>query len=274
MLIEMTARQVMDRIKHKLGPTWKDASVDVINAGNPDTPVTGIATSFTPSIDVLKRAVAAKKNFIITQQPAFYAETEEYLKDDPAYLFKKDIIDKNKLVLWRFYDNWNAREVDGQLLGLTKALDWDKFHVQSSGAGDQSYTKNNCYFKLPEGSLSQKINEIKRKLNRKAIRVIGAPETKIHKAALANGMFKLSQLQEFLKDPDVDLIVIAEAIEWESCEYFRDILTWKGTNKAMILLGREASEDPGYGEVASWLKTFIPDVPIEWISANEPFWIP
>jgi hypothetical protein len=87
-------------------------------------------------------------------------------------------------------------------------------------------------------------------------------------------MFKLTELQEIMKDPAVNLIVIAEAIEWESCEYFRDFLIWKGNDKAMILLGREPSEDPGYGEVASWLKTFITEIPIDWIPAKTPFWIP
>lgn len=274
MLIETTAQQVIDRIKHHLGKTWKDSPVDAFTMGNPDTLVTGIATSFTPSIAVLKRAVAAGKNLIITQQPAFYTENEEYLKNDQAYLFKKDFIDKNKLVLWRFYDNWNARDVDGQLLGLANALGWDRFHVQSSITGEQSYTKNSRYFKLPTGSLKEKLKEIEDRLTTNGLRVIGDPDTRIHKAALSNGMFKLSQLQEFLKDPDVDLIVIPEAIEWESCEYFRDMLTWKGKNKAMILLGREAAEDPGYNEVAKWLKTFLSNVPIEWISAREPFWVP
>jgi hypothetical protein len=42
----------------------------------------------------------------------------------------------------------------------------------------------------------------------------------------------------------------------------------------MVILGQEVSDEPGSGEVASWLKTFIPEVPIEWIPAGEPFWIP
>ncbi|MEO7766962.1 MAG: hypothetical protein ABIS01_06030, partial [Ferruginibacter sp.] len=145
---KITAQQVIIRIKDQLSDTWKDSSADIFNAGKPDTIVTGIVTSFTPSVDVLKQAVAAGRNLVITQQPAFYLETEEYLQNDPAFLYKRDFIDRNNLVLWRFYDNWNAREEDGQLLALAKALGWNQYHVHDSSAGMKPYAKANRFFKL------------------------------------------------------------------------------------------------------------------------------
>jgi len=280
MIKELTAQQIIDRIRVECGDTWRTSAADVFNCGNPDTIITGIVTSYTPSIDVLQRAVTAGKNLLITQQPAFYGETGAYLAKDPAYLFKKEFIEKNNLVIWRFYDNWMARRMDGQLLGLAKALGWEKYHLppdrrESAAAfDDPAYASTNNYFILPETSLREIIPYIEQKLDIKGIRVIGDPATKIRKVAVSHGMFQFSQLLRFLSVPDVDLILVAEAIEWESPEYFRDLLTWKGNDKAMILLGREASEDPGYGVVASWLKTFIPEVPIEWFSAGEPFWVP
>jgi len=284
----ITAHQITGRIKRQLASTWIDSPLDVFQTGSPDTIVTGITTSFTPSIDVLKRSVAAGRNMIVTQQPAFYRDdhaslgadaarrsVEDDFRNDPAYLYKKEYIEKHRLVIWRFYDNWNSRTVDGQLLGLAKALGWEKYHVNGSLAGTEPYARKNKYFHLPEASLKERIIEIEKALNIHALRVIGESTTKIQKASISNGMFKLTELQQILNEQsDVDLIVIAEAIEWESCEYFRDYLTWKGKNKAMILLGREASEDPGYGEAASWLEKFISEVPIRWEPAGEPFWAP
>ena len=282
----ITAQQVIDRIKQQLAATWKDSPADMFSTGNPNMAVTGIATSFTPTIKVLRQSVGEGKNLIITQQPAYYqskpspsgapdtrTSIEDNFRNDPAYLYKKAFIDTNGLVIWRFYDNWNSRPVNGQLLGLAKALGWDQYHVLNLTHGEP-YASPNKYFNLPEGSLRDKVIEIKSKLKIPGLRVIGDPSTKVKKASLSNGMFKLTELQEILKDPTVNLLVIAEAIEWESCEYFRDLLTWEGNNKAMILLGREPSEDPGYGEVASWLKTFITEIPIAWIPAKTPFWIP
>ncbi len=265
----MTAQQIVDRIKDQFGADWQEASRDGFSAGLPETPVTGIVTSYTPSLEVLRRAVVAGKNMVITQQPGFYQEDRDCLKNDPAYLVKRDFIDKNALVLWRFRDNWNARKGNGQARGLAHALGWD-----ASAGRDPGADREHRCFRLPERSLGEWVTEIKDRLGVRALRVIGDPQTKISKASLSHGMFQFSELREILKDPDVTLIVIAEAIEWESCEYFRDLLTWRGADKAMILLGREASEDPGYREAASWLRTFLPEVAIEWIPAGEPFWIP
>ena len=44
-----------------------------------------------------------------------------------------------------------------------------------------------------------------------------------------------------------------------------------GQKKGLIVIGLEASEEPGCGEVAAWLKSFISEVPVEWIPAGEPF---
>jgi len=160
-------------------------------------------------------------------------------------------------------------------VGLAKALGWERYHIDASPAGAEPYARKNKYFRLPEASLRDRIIEIEKALKIHAFRVIGEPMTKIKKASISNGMLKFTELQQILNEqPEVDLIMIAEAIEWESCEYFRDYLTWKGKNKAVILLGREASEDPGYGEAASWLNTFISEVPIRWEPVGEPFWVP
>jgi putative NIF3 family GTP cyclohydrolase 1 type 2 len=272
MVKKITARQIIDRIRDQCAASWKDSPADIFYAGDPDTPVTGIATSFTPSIEVLRTAVTRGKNLVITQQPPYYLQTAGFLTNDPAFIYKKDLIDRNKLVIWRFYDNWDARETDGQLLGLARALGWEPYHLNPGPR--EPYAKDNRYFQLPAATLKEKVEEIRQRLNIPGLRVIGDPDTMIKKAALSQGMFTLAELQEILEDPDTDLVVIAEAIEWESCEYFRDLLTWKGRNKGMILIGREASEDPGYGEMASWLTTFIPEVSVDWIPAREPFHVP
>jgi putative NIF3 family GTP cyclohydrolase 1 type 2 len=286
MFKEITALQIIDRIKNQPGKIWKDSTVDVFNAGNTDTPVTGIVTTFAPTIEVLRRSVAGGKNLIISRQPAFYRENRsvtgpgggsrqvtDFLKDDPTYLYKQEFIDKNKLIIWRFYENWNAKEVDGQLMGLAKSLGWDEYHIHDVNAGGEPYDKKNRYFLIPESTLNEVVARIQDKLNIKGIRVIGDPGTRIKKASLSHGMFRVPDLQEILKEPDIDLVVIGEPVEWEASPYFQDIIAWE-KKKGMIILGQEVTEEPGSGEVALWLKTFIPEIPIEWIPAGEPFWIP
>jgi hypothetical protein len=60
-------------------------------------------------------------------------------------------------------------------------------------------------------------------------------------------------------------------VEWEAAPYFQDLIA-AGKAKGLVLVGNEASEEPGCGEMAAWIKTFVTEVPVEWIPAGEPFW--
>jgi len=40
------------------------------------------------------------------------------------------------------------------------------------------------------------------------------------------------------------------------------------------VLGQQVSEEPGSGELATWLKSIVAEVPVEWIPAGEPSWMP
>jgi hypothetical protein len=65
--------------------------------------------------------------------------------------------------------------------------------------------------------------------------------------------------------PKVDVIVAGQQREWEVVEYAFDANT-AGERKGMILVGHQ-----GMRLCADWLKTFIPEVPVDWIPAGDPF---
>jgi putative NIF3 family GTP cyclohydrolase 1 type 2 len=67
------------------------------------------------------------------------------------------------------------------------------------------------------------------------------------------------------------VVVTGEPVEWEALPYLEDWVT-AGKGQGMIVLGHEASEEPGSGEVAAWMKSFISEVPVEWLPSGEPFW--
>ena len=66
----------MDRIKAQVGVPWREQTVDTIKAGDPETPVTGIATTVMATYDVLERAAASGHNLIITHEPTFYSHQD------------------------------------------------------------------------------------------------------------------------------------------------------------------------------------------------------
>jgi len=47
-----------------------------------------------------------------------------------------------------------------------------------------------------------------------------------------------------------------------------------GNQKALILLGHVVSEQAGMLYCADWLRSFVSEVPIEFIATREPFWFP
>ncbi|MGH9664643.1 MAG: Nif3-like dinuclear metal center hexameric protein, partial [Bryobacteraceae bacterium] len=62
-------------------------------------------------------------------------------------------------------------------------------------------------------------------------------------------------------------------LEWETIEYGVDAAA-EGKHKALIILGHIPSEQAGMQECATWLKTFLLGVRIDFVPAQEPFWNP
>src|SRR5262245_61072921 len=123
-----TAQEVVDRIRQKIGIEWKADGVDTFKAGDPMTPVKGIATSAMTTLDVLRQAVKAGANLVITSEPTFYSRTDSAIPSggrrggaaapDPIFTAKNDFIKTNELVVWRFSDHWRQRTPDPVTTGL------------------------------------------------------------------------------------------------------------------------------------------------------------
>jgi putative NIF3 family GTP cyclohydrolase 1 type 2 len=262
----ITAREVVERIKQKTALPWRADTVDKIKDGDPEAPVTGIATTMFATLDVLERAAASGKNLIIAHEPVFYnhldttAELES--RHDPVLAAKRDFIAKHHLVVFRFHDYWHARRPDGIETGMTHALGWETFQDASGHL-----------FTLPETTLERLASSIQRSLGAHTIRVVGDPRMKLTRVALMPGASPSTNQMRALERDDVDVLVIGETREWETVEYTRDAAS-EGKDKALIVIGHLLSEQAGMEECARWLKGFVSEVPIEFIPASEPFWSP
>ena len=69
-------------------------TVDTLKSGSRDIVVTGIVTTMFATIDVIKKAIAVKANFIIAHEPTFYnhADDTSWLESDDVYQFKRDLL--------------------------------------------------------------------------------------------------------------------------------------------------------------------------------------
>ena len=54
----LKAEEILGRIKEQVTCDWRDETVDTYKSGNPDVEITGIATTFLATLDVLQKAEA------------------------------------------------------------------------------------------------------------------------------------------------------------------------------------------------------------------------
>lgn len=259
-----TARDVVAAIQEHVGVPWNAQTVDTFKAGNPETRVTGIAVTMMATLDVLQRAAAKGENLVITHEPTFYNHLDRpdgMDESDAVWKEKREFIEKNGLVVWRFHDHWHLRNPDGILAGMVQALGWEKYQ-----------SKENAHlFTVPEITLEKLAVEVAKRLETPVLRVVGNPEMKVTKLALSPGSAGFQRETHALEMENVEVLLVGETREWETVEYAADAVT-EGKRKALIVIGHIPSEQAGMEECARWLRTFVKDVPIEFVPTKQPFW--
>ena len=259
-----TARAIIEEITKQVGVEWKPDTVDTTKAGNPGTPVTGIAVTMMATMDVLERAAAKGLNLVITHEPTFYdhLDTPDGLpENDPVWSEKRAFIERQNMVIWRFHDHWHMRHPDGIEAGVVHTLQWERFQNP----------ENQYLFVIPETTLRKLAQQVSDKLQSPVVRVVGDPEMTVTKVGLSPGAAGFQRETHALEREDVQALLVGETREWETVEYAADAVT-EHRNKALIVIGHIPSEQPGMENCASWLKTFIKDVPVEFLPAAQPFW--
>lgn len=257
----LTAQQVADRIRTNAGAPAPANTVDGIKAGEPATVVTGIATAVMVTIDVLKRAAAAKQNFIVVHEPTFYAANDNpgARATDPVYLAKKKLIDDERLVIYRLYDQWNARTPNEAVKALKSMLgleEWRSLPEEIAGVAPTTL-----------GGLAE---QVRAKLGaRGGVRVVGPTELLVQRVWLSPGTTTVAHTIAGFKLADV--VIAGEPREWEAVPYTYDTEAY-GFPKGMIVLGRVLSEGPSMKAAATWIKSLIPEVPVEALTTIDPYW--
>jgi putative NIF3 family GTP cyclohydrolase 1 type 2 len=261
----LTAGQIVDRIRTQVGIPWRAQTVDQIVAGDESTPVHGIAITMMATLDVVERAAAAGKNMIVTHETPFYLHQDhtEDIKDDPTLKYKLEFIRKHNMAIFHFHDHWHARKPDGIATGMMQQLGWEK-NVDPD---------NPKQFTFSGEPLAHFCRDMQSKLKDRAIRVVGDPHMPVKRVLASWGFVGRMPGISLFARPDVDVFIAGETREWELVEYVRDSIT-AGNKKALILLGHVVSEQGGMIYCADWLRSFITEVPIEFVPTREPFWTP
>jgi putative NIF3 family GTP cyclohydrolase 1 type 2 len=277
----LTTNAVVERIRSQASSVWMGGTSEGFQCGDPNAEVTGIATAWTPTIEALKKAISLKHNLIITMELPFWREsgtvkTEvsmgtpsmKVLEASSVYQYKKKLIDDHGMILWRFNENYLALPFNPRLNALARTLGYKAY--ENAAATQKLAAIGAGLYRIPEISLVDLAKKARETANAKALRVLGDPKEKVKSIALLPGYIQNEDIMAMVRDRTVDVVVCGEPCEWEAFEYAEDWIT-AGWGKGMIMLGRAASEDPGVIELASWMGSFITDVPVTGIAVGEPF---
>jgi putative NIF3 family GTP cyclohydrolase 1 type 2 len=301
----VTAQDIVKQIQGGLGGDWPATGVDGFKAGKPETEVRGIATTAMATVDVLRKASKAGLNLIISHEPTFFGSRDGAAApagrggagqggagrgpaaqapggaargagappqgmgapaaaaapvEDPVQKAKNELIAQNGLVVFRLRDHWRARKENDMATGLADSLGWASRRVP----GDMAM------YDIPSATLSDTVAAIRKKLDlRGGLRAVGDPKSKVKRVMLYPGAMDVAVIWKYFEQ--VDLIVAGEVREWECVPYAED-MNGAGEKRSLVTVGRVASEDPGMKACAAWLKTVVKGVPVQWISAGDPYW--
>jgi putative NIF3 family GTP cyclohydrolase 1 type 2 len=263
----LTAGEVIARIKANLGVAWRDTTYrDTFKFGGPDTEVRGIATTAFCTLEVIREAARAGLNMIVPHEVTYWNDRDDVniANVDPLYKEKVDLMTKHNIVVFRVHDHMHSQRPDFTYVGSARSLGLlDKY---------ETAPQSHRFIILPETTLGALAADFQKRLGARAIRVVGDPRAKVSRIQLGVGYATPA-----VNSPDIDVVVSGELQEtdggFDSPEYVLDAVSL-GIPKGWIMLGHTVSEEQGMLEMAQWIKSFTPGVPVQLIRTGEPFWVP
>ncbi|HWQ05611.1 MAG TPA: Nif3-like dinuclear metal center hexameric protein [Feifaniaceae bacterium] len=278
----MTVRQIADAIIRKTGvpPLPEGQTCDRLMAGSWEQEVTGIATTFMATVDVIARAVAAGANLIITHEPTWYTgdDQTDWLEEDEVYLRKKTLIEQTGMAIWRFHDHMHFSGEDGIFRGFDRETGWADYRMappQTDTAGfGVSGRFDGCY-EIPQTTLKELCEFFRRVLSMEVVQIVGDPEMRVSRVGVLPGGASLGlgteqMPMQLMRARNADVIVCGDIKEWTLPAYVRDA-TQLGLNRAILVLGHERSEESGMKYLGEWLEDIVAGTPVVFIDAEEPF---
>lgn len=255
-----TVQQIIDIILKDIPGFSLQDSVDTIKAGSKDASVSAVVTTMFPTVEVIKKAIALKANFIIAHEPTFYnhADSMDWVSNNEVQRKKLQLLNESNITIWRAHDCLHAMQPDGIIYGLIKKMNWTAFY------------KNGITADIPAISLKKLIVHCKTQLGIPQVKVIGDPEQLCRRVALLPGAWGGQVQISTIINEQPDVIIVGEISEWETAEYIRDARLM-GATVSLVVLGHAVSEEPGMEWMAEWLQPKIQGITVTHIASKNPF---
>jgi len=282
----MKAQQIVDAITAYANvQDLPPQTCDGYKFGGPDTEVTGVVTTFMATVEVLRAARARGANMIITHEPTYFTgrDTTDWLQQDPVYLEKQKLLQQGNFVVWRYHDGMHRMQPDAIYEGLLAELGWQQYRQPAAPPpamrpnGPMDFEESfSDYYVLPSTKLCDLAAFLKQKLQMNAVQVIGDGQMECTRVGVLVGGGSLgfgdeAMPMKVMRAKNLDVLVCGEITEWTLCAYVNDA-SQLGRHRALIIIGHERTEEWGMKHMATWLAPLVPEVPVSFLNAKEPFW--
>lgn len=261
---EYTVQEVIDLILKEIPGAPFQQTIDTLKSGTADQKVSGVVTTMFPTVDVIKKTISLKANFIIAHEPSFYnhADDKNWVTNNGVVKQKEALLQKNNIAIWRFHDYWHSHRPDGVMHGVLKKAGWLPYYK----AGDPVVN-------IPSASLKQITLHLKSSLRIDHVRVIGDLSQQCRRVGLMPGAASGQTQVSFIEKEKPDIMVVGELREWETAEYIRDARLL-GSKTALIVLGHSPSEEPGMEYLVEWLQPKLSGIRVSSVPSKTPFtWV-
>lgn len=259
----ITVKYVIDTILKEIPNAPFPKTVDELRSGSMSQVVTGIVTTMFPTLEVIEKTAKTGANFIIAHETPFYNNQDEtdWLKDDDAYKYKIELLNKHKIAIWRFHDYWHSHKPDGIIMGNLIKLGWEKYYDSN----------NQRLLTLPEPMALKSIVELaKQRFIIPSVRVVGNLNQNCTTVYMAFGYMDSKRQIAAIQELKPDVILSGETREWETVERVRDGMLM-GQKTSLVVLSHSVSEEAGMEYAAKWLRQKVGDVNVVHIPSDNPF---
>jgi putative NIF3 family GTP cyclohydrolase 1 type 2 len=215
------------------------------------------------------QAEASGANLIIAHEGMYYSHRGDVpaLEADPVFAAKRAWLERSKHVVYRNHDGLHRHRPDLVTEGLLEALGWQPYVEERLPAASV------VRLPAPGLRLREVIMMLKRKLDLPYVRVVGEISARCERVGVAVGYRGGGAVAvPLLGKYNVDVVVAGEGPEWETPEYVRDALQ-QGRKRAFVLIGHEASEEPGMRRLADRLAAVCPEVPARFVRDRRAIFI-
>lgn len=238
-------------------------------AGDPDAQVRGVVTCWSPTLDLLQRAIHSGASMVISHEPLIFQvcgrDPEAGLKWYDERHVSAKVPNQNRLkyvfdhglVCYRYHSNWDWAPRYGQVDMLARLL----------GLGERTGGLREApVYTIVATPISELLGRAREALKLGPCRLVGDPDRVVTRVAICQGGFgQMFTFGEVAADGGAEFAIFGEMLDY-TIRYCAEV------GLAALELGHCQSEHPGMLGMAEFLQTQLPEeIAVQCLHSGEPW---